>query len=1105
MKKVYRSIRNYSATFLILSVAGLFLYPFSITALAAGLDLTRFMGKDGTELGDLMPGSMSPRLSVDKGTEEFVVRREHALALKQQRALPSKIEIEYQKRLQRETSFNESVIERGGKALIDDTYGEEPVVSFETDGAPAPREQRTRTGASPESSSRIPAPGGRQSIEDVDADFPYPDSQQRWGAADATSKYSVAKPGVKHILMKQKYVRMALMKRNIEKQLSDLMRIDKLETGDVKDSKDSKDLRDLKAKLQKQLVGLTDLESKYNDNDFLDLNDDVAKTIRTLKGHDLVSDRVRRLSKPITVSGRITQFGYQFFYGEPLPPNSPDVPTTSDYIIGAGDELRIFYYGSVKEEKNFVVDQEGSINLTNEAPVKVAGLTFAEMEAKVQNIIKTKMIGVSARVIVGHYRSIRVFMLGDVSLPGACLVSGMSTVSGALLACGGVEKIGSLRKIGVIRNGKKIGTFDLYDFMLKGDTSRDPFLKAGDAVFIPPIQNTAAIAGEVNRPAIYEFSGAMSLDELVNNAGGARPTSLTQLAQIERIDGQGSITTIDVNLASAERHMAIRNGDIVKVFSLVDGSLNANALYFIGNVRNSGKRAFQPGMRVGDLLEGGAALLPNTYLEYGVIERESGVGRETEMLHFNPGKLLSGKEGENPALMPRDRVYIFNSSEFAETESAQIEGLVNIPGKYAVKKNMTVADLVLAAGGVQDDADLEFAELYREDPVSKATTLLKLNLEGAISMRGEANPALQANDRLVVHSVWERHIKNEVTIMGEITKSGTYPLPQDARLLDLIYAAGGLTEKAYKKKVEITRYEIHDGKEMESNHFEVDVEAALRGSAKDNIRLEKYDQVIIRPISHWGETEYVTLKGEVMFPGKYIVQKGETLSSAIKRAGGFSDDAFVYGARFTRISIAEMQKKEYEEMANRLDKETSHMALAPAQLGSTTSTDQKQMMIGALKAMAEKLRHTEGSGRIIVNVPPGLKDISKEDDLALEDGDTFYVPKKPDTVMVMGAVYNPNAFQYHKSSGVETYINRAGGYNEQANQSATNVVKANGEVVPLRGGYFQKKATLGPGDIILVPETVAQYSSLQITQDITTILYQLSLTAAGLKTIGVFK
>ncbi len=1117
MKEMHQIVKKYSVTGLFLIFAGLFFFSFSVVVCAAGQDpmgIGKLFDKGGAGSGGLTESSRRAYGSVDFNEEAR--NQEQIDALKKKRAEPSKIEIEYQKRIQRENTFGKQKSMLQDEVSMENMFGGEPVVSFDpTD----PESVRTVSDA-PSAFSATPnlkAPGKGKSGQG-EADL-----APQAGGQDATSSQTsnTAKSGSKGALVKQKYVRLQLMKHTIEKQLADLEAIktqastgakDAPESKDVKDGKDGKDVKivtditDMKLKLQKQLVAITDLESKYNENDFLHLNDDVAKTIKNTMAHDPVSERVARGSKPITVSDQVFQFGYQFFNGNRLPTGFQDMSPANDYIIGPGDELRLLFYGSIQDEREVVVDREGTINVVNDAPIKVGGLTFAEMNAKVQNIVKEKLIGVSVRITVFNYRSMRVFMLGDVSIPGPCMVGGMSTVSGALHACGGVDKAGSLRKIAVIRNGKKIGVFDLYDFLLKGDTSRDPILKAGDAVFVSAIQNTTAIAGEVNRPAIYEFSDTLTLDEAISTAGGARPTSLTQLTQIERIDKQGSITTIDVDLAGPARKMTLHNGDIVKIFSLIDDSLSANAVYFIGNARNAGKRAFQPGMKVADLLENGKALMPDTYLEYGIIERENGVGREIEVLRFNPGKAILGKEEENLPLMPRDRVYLFNANEFIEPESVAIEGMVNTPGKYDLKKNMTVVDIILAAGGLRDEADLTFAELYREDPVSKATTLFPLNLESTISLRGEANnPVLHNNDRLVVHSVWERHKKSVVTITGEIMNPASYPLSTDARLLDLVYAAGGLTEKAYKKKVEITRYEVRDGTEMESSHFEVDIEAALRGSAKDNILLQKNDQVIIRPISNWGDSAFVKVEGEVRFPGKYIIQKGETLSNVISRAGGFTGEAFVYGLRFSRISIAEMQKKQYMEMADRLDRETGHLALAPAQIGTDKSAESKTMMVAGLKAMAEKLRKTEGDGRLVVNVPSDLTKMSKEEDLQLENGDSIYLPKKPVAVLVTGAVYNQNAFQYRKSSSVETYINMAGGYTERANAEGTNIIKANGEVMPLRGGYFQKKATLGPGDVIMVPETITQYSSLTMTQDITTILYQLSLTAAGLKTIGVFK
>ena len=136
---------------------------------------------------------------------------------------------------------------------------------------------------------------------------------------------------------------------------------------------------------------------------------------------------------------------------------------------------------------------------------------------------------------MGDLRSIRVFVLGEAEKPGSYTVSGLSTMTNALFVSGGVKKIGSLRNIELKRNGRLVTTLDLYDLLLRGDTSGDRQLLPGDVIFIPPIGNTVAVYGAVRRPAIYELKNERTAEQAIELAGGLLPDADAKLGQLERI------------------------------------------------------------------------------------------------------------------------------------------------------------------------------------------------------------------------------------------------------------------------------------------------------------------------------------------------------------------------------------------------------------------------------------------------------------------------------------------------------------------------------------------------------------------------------------------
>ena len=181
----------------------------------------------------------------------------------------------------------------------------------------------------------------------------------------------------------------------------------------------------------------------------------------------------------------------------------------------------------------------------------MTGLTYDQVREEIERRVAEQMIGVRASVTMGQLRSVRIFVVGDVVRSGSYTVSGLSTITNALLASGGVSKVGSLRDIQLKRGGRTVTRLDLYELLLHGDTSHDQQLQQGDAIFVPPVGLTAGVAGEVQRPAIYEFRDGATVADLVQMAGGLKPDSAQRDAKLQRIDADGDRTVVDADLSSA--------------------------------------------------------------------------------------------------------------------------------------------------------------------------------------------------------------------------------------------------------------------------------------------------------------------------------------------------------------------------------------------------------------------------------------------------------------------------------------------------------------------------------------------------------------------------
>lgn len=223
-------------------------------------------------------------------------------------------------------------------------------------------------------------------------------------------------------------------------------------------------------------------------------------------------------------------FGYDVFAGQSNGFEAmTNMPVPGEYILGAGDEINVQLFGKESQSQTVVIDRNGVFFLEELGPLNVAGLTFSEFKTLFNNELKTKVIGINGIVNIGQMRSIRVFVLGEAYKPGAYALSALSTITHAIYTAGGITEVGSLRNVQLKRRGKLVETFDLYDLLLKGDTSKDLTLLPGDVVFIPPTGEIVGITGEVKRPALYELQGQETVADILKLAGGELHLSLIHI------------------------------------------------------------------------------------------------------------------------------------------------------------------------------------------------------------------------------------------------------------------------------------------------------------------------------------------------------------------------------------------------------------------------------------------------------------------------------------------------------------------------------------------------------------------------------------------------
>ena len=342
-----------------------------------------------------------------------------------------------------------------------------------------------------------------------------------------------------------------------------------------------------------------------------------SKIERLLNGESVE----KSLINPTTLK----QFGYDIFNKVPLTfAPVTDAPVPSNYVIGPGDTVNILFFGKKSIDLSQQVTRDGNLEIPELGPVSVVGLTFSELKANINERIANQMIGVKASISLGELRSIRVFVLGNVKKPGSYTVNSLATLTNAILASGGITRIGTLRDIQLKRNGKIISHFDLYDLLLRGDTSSDRRLLPGDVVFVPPIGSTVGVLGEVRRPAIYELKeDRKNLSAIIVASGGATPNAKTTSVMIKSVNSIDGISATQVNLTT-ERGKAhqLKDGDMIHLVPVMEYNQDG-FVTLAGEVQKPGVYIISPDETLTSVIQRAGGFTDRAFLQGSVFTRKS--------------------------------------------------------------------------------------------------------------------------------------------------------------------------------------------------------------------------------------------------------------------------------------------------------------------------------------------------------------------------------------------------------------------------------------------------------------------------------------------------
>jgi len=434
-------------------------------------------------------------------------------------------------------------------------------------------------------------------------------------------------------------------------------------------------------------------------------------------------------------------------------------------------------------------------------------------------------------------------------------------------------------------------------------------------------------------------------------------------------------------------------------------------------------------------------------------------------------------------------------------DAVYLEGHVYRPGKYPYKDGMTVNDLLHSYQDVMPEPS-DHAELVRLQPPDFRPEIINFNLHDALI--GNDSFPLEPFDLIHVFGRYEIDAPM-VSIEGEVLRPGKYPMSAGMTVAGLVGMAGGFTRSAFRDEAGLSSYEVQNGQKVLVTHSTVEVEKALDGDKSADVALKPGDVVSIQQLAGWQDIgSSVTISGEVEHAGSYAIQTGERLSSVLKRAGGFRDDAYPPAAILLRVQVRILAEQARRQMIRQI--ENTPDQVKPGAFGTQGTTQIQQSVDAQRQEILASLRSHPASGRLIINIS---SDVSRWEntpaDIELRAGDILTVPKRPNFVVVSGQVYNPAAISYVPGRDLDWYLLKAGGATPSGDKKQTYVLHADGSVVPRGNAWIRNNFTsvrMRPGDTIFVPEKIVGAST--VWQNIAAVAQAMAAAALPIAIAGSY-
>ena len=615
-------------------------------------------------------------------------------------------------------------------------------------------------------------------------------------------------------------------------------------------------------------------------------------------------------------------FGHSIFQygGLRFEPNL-NVATPENYILGAGDEVIIDLWGDSQSTLRMELSPDGGVVIPDVGPVMLAGLTIQQAERRLRNAMSSIYAGlktgsVDMMLSLGRIRSIKVNVVGEVVSPGSYTLPSLATLFHALYASGGVDDIGSLRRVRIYRAGREFAELDLYKYMLSGDDEQDVPLCDGDLIVVSPYECMVTMVGEVRRPMRYEMLEGESLADAVAYAGGFSGGANRQTISVVRRQGgrhkSYTITSEDF------RKFQLMDGDSIAI----GGGINRyeNRVEVRGAVMREGFYAIDDDMTtLCQLLHRAEGLREDAFMPRAILYREKD-DFTPELLAVDLQGVISG-EVEDIELRPNDVLVISSIDDMHEEYKVGIYGSVSHSGDYPYAENMTVEDLIVAAGGLRESASTANITIVRriKNPRSlnvqeQLFEIFVVDVNNGLSVK-DGEFRLQPFDQVFVRRSPVYITQSSVTVEGEVAFSGLYPLSRrNMRLSEIVAEAGFPTPGAFVEGAYLLR-KMTSEERVQNDALQKLIEKQ-RGLGIDSLRLRGINLSSVYPVginlaealAHPGTDVDIVLRdgdvisipkyngtvrvmGSVLYPNSVTYKDGRRLKYYIESAGGFDNRA----------------------------------------------------------------------------------------------------------------------------------------------------------------------------------------------------------------------